>query len=77
MDKVREYAAVASVRRYVIAEQSAPVLTVYHRHDAIAGLAHPTAWPGGDPGLAELGITLPVDEIYEDLTFPEDDVPAA
>jgi len=67
--KVREYAAVASIRRYVIIESSSAGLTVMERGG------------GNDPWTAtvltiddilrmpEIGIEIPVAEIYEDIAF--------
>jgi len=76
VDKVREYAAVASICRYVVAEQSAAVLTVYHREDGSQDW-RPLPLAAGDVlELPELGIAVPVDEIYEGVAFPGDDAPA-
>ena len=77
VDKVREYAAVPSIRRYVILEQTAPVLTILHRADAGAGWSVLPLGAGETLELPELGIAVPVDEIYAGLTFPGDDTPAA
>ncbi len=77
VDKMREYAAVMSIRRYVIAEQDAPVLTVLHRADGSAGWDTLPLGEGETLELPELGIALPVDEVYAGLTFPRDDAPAA
>ena len=76
VDKVREYAAVASIRRYVIAEQSAAVLTVYHRDGGSQEWRSLPLGAGETLDLPELGIVVPVDEIYEGLAFPGDDAPA-
>jgi Uma2 family endonuclease len=69
--KVREYAAVPSIRRYVILESSSVGLQVLERENA------------GDPWIAsaltgddtlrmpEIGIEIPVGEFYEDVSFPE------
>ena len=77
VDKVREYAAVPSLRRYVILEQTAPVLTMLHREDAGAGWGVLPLAAGDILDLPELGIAVPVDEIYAGLAFPGDDAPAA
>lgn len=77
VDKVREYAAVPSLRRYIILEQTAPVLTVLHREDAGAGWSILPLAAGDTLELPELGIAVPVDEIYAGLTFPGDDAPGA
>jgi Uma2 family endonuclease len=77
VDKVREYAAITSIRRYIIGEQDAPVLTVLHRAEASAGWDTLPLAAGETLDLPELGIALPVDEIYAGLAFPGDDAPAA
>ncbi len=76
VDKVREYGAVTSIRRYVIAEQDAPVLTVLHRADASAGWDTLPLAAGEILDLPELGVALPVEEIYAGVTFPGDNAPA-
>jgi Uma2 family endonuclease len=69
--KAREYAAVPSILRYVIIDSSAVRLTVLRR----TGPDQPwqTAVLTGDDtlGLPEIGIAIPVSEIYEDITFPD------
>ncbi len=77
VEKVREYAAVASIRRYAILEQTAPVLTVLHRGDGGAGWGALPLGAGESLELPELGIGVPVDEIYADLTFSGADAPAS
>ena len=77
VDKVREYAAVPSLRRYVILEQTAPVLTVLHRADAGAGWGTFPLAAGESLELPEFGVAVPVDEIYAGVTFPGEDTPAA
>ena len=77
VDKVREYAAVPSLRRYVILEQTVPVLTVLHRADPRTGWGVLPLAAGDILELPELGIAVPVDEIYAGLTFSGDDAPAA
>jgi Uma2 family endonuclease len=69
--KVREYAAISTLRRYVILESSSIGLTVFERDD------------GGDPWRAatldhddhlhmpEIGIEIPVREIYADIVFDD------
>jgi len=69
--KVREYAAVPSIRRYVIIESSRIGLTVLER--ASPGQAWQTTLLTSDDilRLPEIGIEIPVSEFYEDITFPE------
>ncbi len=71
IDKMREYAAVPSIRRYVLVEYRTAGLTVLHRAD------------GGDPwtataltaedtlSLPEVNVEIPVAEIYEDVVFTD------
>lgn len=72
--KLREYHAVSSIKRYVLAEQTGIGLTVYSRQ-------HGEPWSAiglveGDVlGLPEIGIEIPVAEIYERVIF--DDQPSA
>ena len=75
--KVREYAAVPSIRRYVILESSSVGLTVMER-DAPDEAWRTTVLTNDDTlRMPEIGIEIPVSEIYEDITFPdEDEVPA-
>ena len=69
--KVREYAAVPSIRRYVILESNSIGLTVMER------AAPDEAWrttvlTNGDILLMpEIGIEIPVAEFYDGITFPE------
>jgi len=69
IDKVREYAAVPSIRRYVIVEAKSAGLLVLHRQ-------HPDdpwtamALTGEDAlDLPEVGFTIPVAEFYEEVDF--------
>jgi Uma2 family endonuclease len=69
IDKLREYRAVASIRRYVILEHSSAALQVFARdHADIDWTA--TALTGEDTlNLPEIGISLPVAELYDDVDF--------
>jgi Uma2 family endonuclease len=75
--KVREYAAVASIRRYVILESSSVGLTVMERSgpDEVWRVVVLTA--GDILRMPEISIEIPIAELYEDITFPEDSVPPA
>jgi Uma2 family endonuclease len=70
--KVREYAAVPSVRRYTILETNTAGVTVFERPNA------DTAWTAstltGDDTLPmpEINIEIPVEEFYERLDFTSD-----
>jgi Uma2 family endonuclease len=74
IDKNREYRDTPSIRRYVMVEQDRPGATVFTRSD--------DDWVGhlveGDAVLAmpEIGVELPLSEIYEGLTFPDPEADA-
>ena len=64
--KRREYAAVVSIRRYVIIETSGPRVTLLHRK------ASDEDWAEADVEVVELpeiGVCIPVSEFYEDVVF--------
>ncbi len=70
--KVREYAAVPSIRRYVLVEFAGVGVTVLER-TAPGEVWRTTVLTGGDALLLpEIGIEIPVGELYEGLSFPED-----
>jgi Uma2 family endonuclease len=71
IEKFRDYATVASIRRYVIVESTCAGLLVHHRQHGDAAF---TALPlSGEHILAspEIGIEIPVAEIYEDVDFAD------
>ena len=69
--KVREYAAVPSIRRYVILESSSIGLMVLERSSP-EQLWQTTVLTKDDIlRMPEIGIDIPVSEIYEDITFPD------
>jgi Uma2 family endonuclease len=69
--KVREYAAVASVRRYIIAESTTAGLQVLHRASGEAPWTA-IALTGEDVlALPEVGIEIPIAEFYEDVAFED------
>lgn len=71
--KVREYAAVPSIRRYVILGSSTMGLTVMER-SAPDQIWQTTVLTGDDIlRIPETGIEIPVAEFYEDVTFPDQD----
>ena len=71
IEKVREYAAVPSMRRYVILETRSAGLLVLHRENSN------DAWTAGvltiedTLSLPEIGIEIPVAEFYEDVDFAD------
>jgi Uma2 family endonuclease len=68
IEKNREYRATPSIQRYVILEQTRPAATVYARAgnewlaDVLVGEA--------DLALPEVGISVPLSELYEGVAFP-------
>jgi Uma2 family endonuclease len=71
--KVREYAAVPSIRRYVILESSSIGLTVMER-SAPDQVWQTTVLTNEDTlRMPEIGIEIPVAEIYEGIDFPQED----
>jgi Uma2 family endonuclease len=71
--KVREYAAVDSIRRYVIVESTGVGLTVLER--ATPDEAWRTTVLTSDDilHLSEIGIEIPVAELYDGIAFPDDE----
>jgi Uma2 family endonuclease len=73
IDKVREYAAVPSIRRYVILECSSAALMVMERSGPDQ-VWQTTALTSEDLlRMPEIGIEIPLAEIYEDIAFPDQD----
>jgi len=71
IEKVREYKAVPSIRCYVIVEHGSAGLTVLRR-DAAEQDWTTTVLTGEDTlQLPEIGIEIPVSELYESVDFPE------
>jgi Uma2 family endonuclease len=69
--KVREYAAVPSIRRYVILDSARVGLTVMER-DAPDQPWRTTNLTNGDVlRMPDIGIEIPVGEFYEEITFPD------
>jgi Uma2 family endonuclease len=73
--KVREYEAVPSIRRYIIVESASAGLQVLHRDSAGDAWTVRTLTRDEVLSLPEVGIEVPVSEIYEDVAF-EDAPPA-
>jgi len=70
--KVREYAAVPSIRRYVILESTGIGVTVMERTEADEVWRTTVLTAADVLRMPEIGIEIPVAEFYEDLTFPEE-----
>ena len=68
--KVREYGAIASVRRYVILEYASAGLTVFERTGEGQSWIASTLLSGDTLQMPEVGIEVPVGEFYEDVDLP-------
>jgi Uma2 family endonuclease len=71
--KVREYAAVSSIRRYVILESTSVGLTVFERTTPDEAWRASTLTKDDILRTPEIGTEIPVAEFYEDISFPEED----
>ncbi len=71
--KVREYAAVPSILRYVIVESAGIGLMVLERRDGNQKWTVTTPVAGDTLALPEIGIGIPVAELYEGIDFPASD----
>lgn len=69
--KVREYHAVASIRRYVILESTSMDLTVFTRQDHATEWAASTLTGDGILHLPEIGASVPVAEFYRQVDLPD------
>ena len=67
-DKVREYHAVASIKRYVIVEQTTTAMSVHFRSDAEPWQIE-VLTEGDTLRLPEVGIEIPVAEFYVNVIF--------
>jgi len=66
--KLNEYAELPSVRAYILLEQTSIGATVLRREPGQPWIA--TAQTAGTIALPELGIELPLADLYQGLTFP-------
>ena len=70
--KVREYAAVASIRRYVIVESTSVGLTVLERQAPDEAWRATTLTADEVIRMPEIDIEIPVGEFYDGLEFPDE-----
>ena len=75
--KVREYAAVPSILRYVIVESASVGLTVLERQSGDQKWTVTTLIADDALSLPEVGIEIPVTELYEGVDFPAPDTGGA
>jgi Uma2 family endonuclease len=71
--KVREYQATASVQRYVMLEQDGVAAVVYARAGAL--WTHEILTADSLLALPEIGVELPLAELYEGIAFEPDEDP--
>ncbi len=69
--KLREYQAVPTIRRYLIVETTTAVITVLDRAEAGDPWTADALASGDVLRIPEVGIEVPMDEIYEGISFPE------
>ena len=73
IEKVREYRAVASIRRYVILESTSVGLTVFERLGAGDNWTASTLTEDDVLQMEEIGVEVPVSELYQDVELPGTD----
>ena len=71
IDKLREYRAVPSIRRYVILEYASVGLAVFERAAAASGWTATALTEGDILRMPEIGIEIPVVELYEGVDLPD------
>jgi Uma2 family endonuclease len=71
IEKVREYAAVPSILRYIILETMSAGLLVLHRQHAKDDWTAAALTIEDTLSLPEIGIEIPVAEFYEDMDFTD------
>ena len=69
IDKVREYAAIPSVRRYVILEAPSAGLTVLERGGADEAWRAATLLADDVLHMPKIAVSVPVAELYEGIPF--------
>jgi Uma2 family endonuclease len=69
IEKVREYSAVPSIRRYIIVESASIGVQVLHRDSAEATWTTDVLSAGETLVIPEVGIETPLTEFYEDIAF--------
>lgn len=76
IDKLREYRAVPSIRRYVILEHLSAALTVFSRTDGAADWTAIALTAEDSLEMPEIGIAVPISEFYEGVDLPASPTPA-
>ena len=67
--KLREYSSIASVQRYVMLEQDEMLATVIAR--TATGWSFAQVGPTGVLAMPEIGVEIPLMELYTDITFSD------
>ena len=70
IDKLREYRAVPSIRRYIILEHTSAALQVFSRDQADTDWTATALTAEDTLDLPEVGITIPVTDLYESVDLP-------
>ena len=70
IDELREYRAVASVRRYVTLEHASVAVTVFQRDDGESDWTATALTASDVLRMPEIGIEVPVAEFYENVELP-------
>ena len=68
--KLQEYRSIASLQRYVMLEQDEMLATVIAR--TATGWSIDQVGPAGTLAMPEIGVKLPLAELYADVAFPRD-----
>ncbi len=71
IEKLREYQATPSIQRYVILEQDSIAAMVFFRQGG--GWDVQALTSGETLAMPEIGVTLPLSDIYADVTLPATD----
>jgi len=69
IDKLREYQAVPSIRRYVILEYRSPAVTVFHRDAGTQAWTADALVAEDKLPLPEIGLSIPVAAFFEGVDF--------
>ncbi len=76
IDKLREYAAVETILRYVILEYTSAAAQVFARDSGAAPFTATSLTAEDTLHMPELGISIPLAEFYEDVELPQADAGA-
>ncbi len=68
--KKLEYAAVPTIRRYILIDPTEIAVTTHWRPGDGPWITEPPQGPGATLELPDIGIALAVDDLYERVTFP-------